>query len=62
MARTSQRAWPFRNELLSTKPGANQLVESNSRGLVPAVDRVPGSSSKMSDRKALLMKVQSKMS
>ncbi len=24
MARTSQRAWPFRNELLSTKPGANQ--------------------------------------
>jgi len=24
MAPTSQRAWPFRNELLSTKPGANQ--------------------------------------
>jgi putative transposase len=28
MARTSQRAWPFRNELLSTKPGANQLAVS----------------------------------
>jgi hypothetical protein len=26
MAPTSQRAWPFRNELLSTKPGANHLA------------------------------------
>ena len=25
MAGTGQRAWPFRNELLSTKPGANQV-------------------------------------
>ena len=25
MAPTSQKVWPFRNELLSTKPGANQF-------------------------------------
>ena len=31
MAPTSQRAWPFRNELLSTKPGANQTSPRRAR-------------------------------